>query len=175
MHYQPLPSPDKTFESATLSQRWMLPVYSALHLIPMLVLRHKHVMRDPLGMLTKAAVGVFRSSSFLGLFVTIYQGESFRSLEKTLSDKARPLSGLLCFRIQTIEGYFGKPPQWLHALFKRKQVFWLMGFATCLSVFAEESVSCPLSRPAERLTNFRIASVAERNSVSAIDHPGCVC
>lgn len=61
---------------ALFFQRWMLPVYSALHLIPMIVLRHKHFMRDPLGMLRKAAFGIFRSSSFLGLFVTIYQGET---------------------------------------------------------------------------------------------------
>jgi hypothetical protein len=53
----------------------MLPVYSALHFIPMLVLRRKHVMRDPLGMLLRALKGTLRSSSFLGVFVIIFQSE----------------------------------------------------------------------------------------------------
>lgn len=53
----------------------MLPVYSALHLIPMLVLRRQHVQRDPLRMLARACWGITRSCSFLGLFVAIYQSE----------------------------------------------------------------------------------------------------
>jgi hypothetical protein len=53
----------------------MLPVYSALHLIPMLVLRRHHVRRDPLRMLARAILGITRSCSFLGIFVVIYQGE----------------------------------------------------------------------------------------------------
>lgn len=58
----------------------MLPVYSALHFIPMLVLRRKHVARDPLGMLLRATKGTLRSSSFLGVFVIIFQGGSQISL-----------------------------------------------------------------------------------------------
>ncbi len=55
--------------------RFMVPVYSALHFIPMLVLRFKHVRRDPMGMLAKAGWGTVRSSSFLSVFVMIYLGE----------------------------------------------------------------------------------------------------
>lgn len=54
----------------------MLPVYSALHFIPMLVLRRKSFLKDPLKMLGKAMVGTFRSSSFLAVFIMIYQGVS---------------------------------------------------------------------------------------------------
>jgi hypothetical protein len=53
----------------------MLPVYSALHLIPTLVLRRHHVKRDPLRMLARVILGITRSCSFLGVFVVIYQGE----------------------------------------------------------------------------------------------------
>ncbi|WVQ83089.1 hypothetical protein IAT38_005227 [Cryptococcus sp. DSM 104549] len=97
--------------------RFMLPVYSALHLIPMLVLRRHHVKRDPLRMLARALWGITRSCSFLGMFVVIYQT-------------------LLCARIQTIEGKKGG--EWLRGLLKRKEVFWAMGFSTCLSLFVEE-------------------------------------
>jgi len=55
----------------------MLPVYSALHFIPMLVLRRKHFAKDPLGLLMKATVGTIRSCSFLGVYVMLYQGERF--------------------------------------------------------------------------------------------------
>ena len=52
----------------------MLPVYGALHLIPTLVLRRQHFVRDPLKMLARVALGVTRSCSFLGIYVVIYQG-----------------------------------------------------------------------------------------------------
>jgi hypothetical protein len=54
----------------------MLPVYGALHLIPTLVLRRQHFVRDPLKMLARVALGVTRSCSFLGIYVVIYQGTS---------------------------------------------------------------------------------------------------
>lgn len=57
----------------------MLPVYSALHFIPMLVLRRKSFVRDPIKMLGKAMLGTFRSSSFLAVFIMIYQGNAIDS------------------------------------------------------------------------------------------------
>ena len=51
----------------------MLPVYGALHLIPTLVLRRQHFARDPLKMLSRVALGITRSCSFLGIYVVIYQ------------------------------------------------------------------------------------------------------
>ncbi|WVO12586.1 hypothetical protein L204_100191 [Cryptococcus depauperatus] len=97
--------------------RFMLPVYSALHLIPMLVLRRHHFKRDPLGMLRRAGWGITRSCSFLGMFVTIYQT-------------------LFCARVQILQHQHGT--QKLRDLLKKKQVFWAMGFTTCLSLLLEE-------------------------------------
>jgi hypothetical protein len=124
----------------------MLPVYSALHFIPMLVLRRKHVMRDPLGMLSRALKGTLRSSSFLGVFVIIFQSESlgivfFVAVEEQLIRRMR-CEGILCFRTNMIIGRTEfKYPVWLKRLFKRKESFWVMGFLTCLSLFVEERVS----------------------------------
>ena len=56
--------------------RWMLPIYGALHLIPLVLFRRKKFARDPLRMLLRAALGTSRSSAFLGVFVVIYQGAS---------------------------------------------------------------------------------------------------
>ena len=65
------------FEVTDLTiQRFMLPVYGALHLIPTLVLRRQHFARSPLKMLARVALGVTRSCSFLGIYVVIYQGGS---------------------------------------------------------------------------------------------------
>nr|XP_031864219.1 uncharacterized protein CI109_000131 [Kwoniella shandongensis]KAA5531291.1 hypothetical protein CI109_000131 [Kwoniella shandongensis] len=97
--------------------RFMLPVYSALHLIPMLVLRRNHFQRDPLRMLARAIWGITRSCSFLGAFVAIYQL-------------------LFCLRIQTIEQPYGT--KFWQTFAKRKETFWMMGFATCLSLLVEE-------------------------------------
>ncbi|WVR06354.1 hypothetical protein IAU60_003385 [Kwoniella sp. DSM 27419] len=97
--------------------RFMLPVYSALHLIPMLVLRRHHVKRDPLRMIARAIWGITRSCSFLGVFVFIYQV-------------------LFCFRTQSIEQGWGA--SWFRAALKRKETFWLVGFSTCLSLLVEE-------------------------------------
>ncbi|ODO10135.1 hypothetical protein I350_02363 [Cryptococcus amylolentus CBS 6273] len=97
--------------------RFMLPMYSALHLIPMLVLRRHSMRKNPVGMLGKALLGISRSCSFLGVFVFIYQA-------------------LFCARVQTLE--HGRGPTWVRSLLRRKQVFWGMGFATCLSLFVEE-------------------------------------
>ncbi|KAK1925541.1 hypothetical protein DB88DRAFT_484264 [Papiliotrema laurentii] len=97
--------------------RYMLPVYSALHLIPMLVLRRKHVQREPLRMLARSIVGITKSCSFLGAFVLIYQG-------------------LFCLRSQTLSkadlSVFWK------RILSRKETFWMMGFSTCFSLLLEE-------------------------------------
>lgn len=97
--------------------RFMLPVYSALHIIPMLVFRHHQVAKYPGKMAFKALWGITRSCSFLGLFVVINQT-------------------LFCGRSQIMDRF--KLPPWLTFLLARKEVFWLMGFINALSLFAEE-------------------------------------
>ncbi|WRT67803.1 uncharacterized protein IL334_004777 [Kwoniella shivajii] len=109
--------PETNFRRFFAVFRFMLPVYSALHLIPMLVLRRHHVQRDPLRMLARAVWGITRSCSFLGVFVMIYQI-------------------LFCMRTQSIEQGWGT--SWLRIALKRKETFWLMGFSTCLSLLVEE-------------------------------------
>ncbi|TXT15872.1 hypothetical protein VHUM_00375 [Vanrija humicola] len=96
--------------------RQMLPVYSALHIIPMLVLRRHQVFNHPLKMFGKAGWGITRSCSFLGLFVVIYQV-------------------LFCSRTNALEA---KISPILRALLERKETMWAIGFSTCLSLFAEE-------------------------------------
>ena len=119
------------------SQRFMLPVYSALHFIPMLVLRRKHFAKDPLGLLMKATVGTIRSCSFLGVYVMIYQGEPSGNGSQCKTDTLC-CSGMLCARQQTLNRAFGKVPLWIKLLLKRKETFWAMGFAVCASLVVEE-------------------------------------
>lgn len=54
--------------------RWMLPIYSALHFVPSLLLRWRLFRADPARFFMKASVGSLRSSAFLGTFVVICQG-----------------------------------------------------------------------------------------------------
>lgn len=114
---------DSDIEPCLMFQRFMLPVYSALHLIPMLVLRRHHVQRDPLRMLARAILGITRSCSFLGVFVMIYQA-------------------LFCLRSNSISKL--GDASWLKRLLMRKETFWAVGFSCCASLFVEEKV-CPLA------------------------------
>ncbi|KAJ3523732.1 hypothetical protein NM688_g8677 [Phlebia brevispora] len=56
--------------------KWMVPIYGALHLIPMLLFKRKVFVREPLKMLLRSLWGTARSSAFLGAFVVIYQCQS---------------------------------------------------------------------------------------------------
>ena len=120
----------------------MLPVYSALHLIPMLVLRRHHFKRDPLQMLLRVTWGITRSCSFLGVYVVIFQGEL-----QTLSCGCGGLTndpGLICIRRYIMEKKLGFVA--LRQLLKRKEIFWLFGFSTCLSLLVEDKVSVDNAR-----------------------------
>ena len=66
--------------------RWMLPIYGALHFIPMMLFRRDKFVKDPARMLGRAAWGTARSSSFLGVFVVIYQREALCSMFRPLAD-----------------------------------------------------------------------------------------
>jgi hypothetical protein len=54
--------------------RWTLPIYGALHVVPMLLFKRKAVVRSPAPMILRAGWGTMRSAAFLGVFVAIYQG-----------------------------------------------------------------------------------------------------
>jgi hypothetical protein len=54
--------------------RWTLPIYGALHIVPMLLFKRKAVVSTPTPMVLRASWGTMRSAAFLGVFVAIYQG-----------------------------------------------------------------------------------------------------
>ncbi|KAI9323625.1 hypothetical protein BX666DRAFT_1847844 [Dichotomocladium elegans] len=51
----------------------MFPVYGTLHFVPMLLLRNKHLRKDPQGMLKRTALATIKSCAMMGVFVTLYQ------------------------------------------------------------------------------------------------------
>ena len=54
--------------------RWTLPIYGALHIVPMLLFKRKAVAHTPVPMIRRASLGTIRSSTFLAMFVALYQG-----------------------------------------------------------------------------------------------------
>jgi hypothetical protein len=54
--------------------RWTLPIYGALHVVPMLLFKRKAIARQPVPMVFRASWGTMRSATFLAVFVAIYQG-----------------------------------------------------------------------------------------------------
>lgn len=55
--------------------KWMFPIYGALHFVPALLFKRKEWVRDAPGMLWRNLLGTARSSTFLGVFVIIYQSK----------------------------------------------------------------------------------------------------
>lgn len=54
--------------------RWTLPIYGALHVVPMLLFKRSAFAHAPRPMLLRAGWGSMRSAGFLAVFVAIYQG-----------------------------------------------------------------------------------------------------
>ena len=54
--------------------RWTLPIYGALHFVPMLLFKRAAFVHAPKAMALRAGWGTLRSASFLGVFNVIYQG-----------------------------------------------------------------------------------------------------
>ncbi|CAE6521071.1 unnamed protein product [Rhizoctonia solani] len=50
---------------------WMIPIYGALHFIPMILFKQSEFIKHPWKMLKRSAYGTARSSAFLGVFVPI--------------------------------------------------------------------------------------------------------
>lgn len=103
--------------------KWMLPIYGALHFIPMLLFKRAAFMKDPKHMLLRAGWGTTRSSAFLGTFVLIYQA-------------------FFCFKHWMYSSLSSRPsspiPQWLLNMLISKPSFWLGGLLAGLSLFVEE-------------------------------------
>ncbi|KAF8303370.1 hypothetical protein DL93DRAFT_2102442, partial [Clavulina sp. PMI_390] len=100
---------------------WMFPVYGALHVIPMILFKRGQFMKEPLIMLLRSLKGTVRSSTFLSVFVFIYQS-------------------LLCLKNQVHAAEWSKsnlPPKVRQALVGRAS-FWALAFSVGLSLFVEE-------------------------------------
>ncbi|CEH17343.1 Uncharacterized conserved protein [Ceraceosorus bombacis] len=106
--------------------RWILPVYATLHFVPAIFLRMGAFRKDPWRILSRAAFGSLRSSSFLGVFVIIFQ-TFFCGCHSILSwlDKFPSIR-------DRVPGWF------IHALTKG-EMHWFAGFLTCFSLFIEHS------------------------------------
>ncbi|KAI9462039.1 hypothetical protein F5148DRAFT_238704 [Russula earlei] len=100
--------------------RWTLPIYGALHLVPMLLFKRKAVSREPVPMVLRAGWGTTRSAAFLGMFVAIYQGYYCAT-----QNAHRALVG---------RSYI---PKWLLASLVSKPSYWLAGMLSGLSVLIE--------------------------------------
>ncbi|KAF9546269.1 hypothetical protein EC957_009882 [Mortierella hygrophila] len=53
----------------------ILPVYATLNFVPLLVLRMKRLVADPVNMLSRTSFNTLRSSVFLAVFVVLYQSQ----------------------------------------------------------------------------------------------------
>ncbi|KAI0355445.1 hypothetical protein OH77DRAFT_1403225 [Trametes cingulata] len=117
--------------------RWMLPIYGALHFIPMMLFRRRKFLERPARMLLRAALGTARSSAFLGVFVVIYQAffcgkhnlyHKLSALRASGGASGRSLLAALAKRM----------PPWAAELLISKYSFFVGGLLSGLSLFVEE-------------------------------------
>ncbi|EPQ31596.1 uncharacterized protein PFL1_00929 [Pseudozyma flocculosa PF-1] len=106
--------------------RWILPVYLTLHFVPAMFLRPGSFLKDPMRAFLRSLFGSVRSSSFLGVFVIIYQ---------TIFCALHSSHGWLV-NSPTLKD---RVPAWLLKLLLSSEMKWLAGFATCGSLFIEHS------------------------------------
>ncbi|GAB1519556.1 hypothetical protein RhiTH_002624 [Rhizoctonia solani] len=99
---------------------WMVPIYGALHFIPMILFKQSEFMKQPLKMLKRSAYGTARSSAFLGVFVVIYQ--TYFCFKHNL---------YLAARLRYI-------PHNLRFAFISRASWWLGGFLSGLSLLVED-------------------------------------
>ncbi|KAK0556551.1 hypothetical protein OC846_001121 [Tilletia horrida] len=106
--------------------RWILPVYLTLHFVPAMFLRTRKFLKDPLRVFLRSIFGAVRSSSFLGVFVIIFQ--TYYCAMKDLHEfvKFRPA---LSSRV----------PTWLLNLFVHPATHWVGGFLTAGSLFVDDA------------------------------------
>ena len=101
--------------------RWTLPVYGALHFVPLIFFKRAAFMRAPGRMTLRAAWGTARSTAFLSLAVVIYQGWfcAMQNAHRTLSAKRAAV------------------PAWLLTAVVSRPVHWMGGLFTGLSLLVE--------------------------------------
>ncbi|KAJ6608213.1 hypothetical protein B0H10DRAFT_2068601 [Mycena sp. CBHHK59/15] len=108
----------------------MLPIYSALHFVPTILLRWRMFCDSPRSVLARAAVRSLRSSFFIGVFTTIF------------------LAGI-CIKNRLYDGLIASPAL-VFALLRKvlppravdflvsKASFWLLGIFSGLSILVED-------------------------------------
>lgn len=107
--------------------RWMLPIYGALHFIPMMLFKRKGFIQEPLKMLLRAGWGTTRSAAFLGTFVVIYQ--SYFCFKHYMYE--------ILLALRQSPSSIVKPPMWLIKFLISKPSFWMGGLLSGLSLFVE--------------------------------------
>lgn len=95
-----------------------------LHFVPAIFLRMGAFRKDPTRVFLRSLFGSVRSSSFLGVFVIIFQ---------TVFCACHSLAD----RIQSDAWLKTAVPAWLQKLLISQQMHWGAGFLTCLSLFVE--------------------------------------
>ncbi|KAH9971376.1 hypothetical protein BGW80DRAFT_1322127 [Lactifluus volemus] len=100
--------------------RWILPIYGALHVVPMLLFKRKAVVRTPIPMMIRAGWGTMRSAAFLGVYVAICQGWFCTTQNVHRALVRRP-----------------RIPVWLLTALVSKPTFWLNGLLGGLAVLIE--------------------------------------
>jgi hypothetical protein len=105
----------------TVVAKWVMPVYVALSLVPMVAFRPKLFAKNPGKMLFKAALNTLRSSAFLGAFVAYYQS-------------------YYCFKhwLHSILIKYTSLPQSVVDILISKGSFWVGGIVAGLSIFIEK-------------------------------------
>ena len=102
--------------------RWTLPIYGALHFVPLLFFKRAALMRAPARMALRAAWGTARSTAFIAVAVVMYQGW-FCGMQNA----HRALTAL---GTETV-------PAWMLESVLSRPAHWLGGAVMGLSLFAE--------------------------------------
>ena len=101
--------------------RWTLPIYGALHFVPLLFFKRAAFTRAPARMALRAAWGTARSTAFLSVAVVIYQGW-FCGMQNAY---------------RALAARHAVVPAWLLAAVLSRPAHWIGGVVTGLSVLVE--------------------------------------
>jgi hypothetical protein len=101
--------------------RWTLPIYGALHFVPLLLFKRAAFVRAPAHVVMRAAWGTARSTAFLSVAVVIFQGWfcAMQNAHRALSARRAEV------------------PPWLLAAVISRPMHWIGGLITGLSLFVE--------------------------------------
>lgn len=101
--------------------RWTLPIYGALHFVPLLFFKRTALARAPIRMAMRAAWGTARSTAFLSVAVVTFQGWfcAMQNAHRSLSARRAEV------------------PEWLLAAVISRPMHWIGGLITGLSLFVE--------------------------------------